>query len=87
MDKYEIEKNIKNIIKRIEDKFNDIYIGFNYLPDSEAYEIWHNREDLEYESPEFKRFTGKLLYDIFLSKGIYNVFISYDYENETRFPD
>ena len=31
MDKYEIEKNIKNIIKRIEEKYNDIYIGFKNL--------------------------------------------------------
>lgn len=80
MNTKEIEKNIKIFIDSVYKKYNNIFIAYEYSVYSECYEIWHNREDLEFEDLEFKRFTGKLLYDLFLSKGIYNVYISYDYE-------
>ncbi len=76
----EIKNNIKEFIKIIEEKYDNIFISYEYVSDIEGYEIWHNREDLEFEDIEFKRFTGKLLYDMFLSKGFYNLYISYDYE-------
>lgn len=80
MKNFEIKNNIKEFIKIIEKKYDNIFISYEYISDIEGYEIWHNREDLEFEDIEFKRFTGKLLYDMFLSKGFYNLFMSYDYE-------
>lgn len=80
MNEKEIKKNIKKFINLVLEKYGNIFIAFEYSAISECYEIWHNQEYLEYEDTEFKKFTGKLLYDLFLSKGVYNVYISYDYE-------
>ncbi|NQV18822.1 MAG: hypothetical protein HQ534_09795 [Armatimonadetes bacterium] len=80
MNEKDIKISIKKFINLVLDKYDNIFIAFEYSAISECYEIWHNQEYLEYEDTEFKKFTGKLLYDLFLSKGIYNVYISYDYE-------
>ena len=80
MNEKEIKINIRKFINLVLEKYNNIFITFKYSAISECYVIWHNQEYLEYEDTEFKKFTGKLLYDLFLSKGVYNVYISYDYE-------
>ena len=80
MNKKEIKSSIKKFIELVLEKYDNIFIAFEYSAISECYEIWHNQEYLEYEDTKFKKYTGKLLYDLFLSKGVYNVYISYDYE-------
>ena len=80
MNEKEIKRSVKKFIDLVLEKYDNIFIAFEYSAISECYEIWHNQEYLEYKDTEFKKFTGKLLYDLFLSKGIYNVYISYDYE-------
>ena len=78
MNKKQIINCIKAVIRLIKLEYKDLYV--DYVTHQDCYEIWHNSEDLEFKNPDFKKFTGSLLYDFFLSRNITNVFINYNYE-------
>ena len=76
-DKKTVEK-IAKVIELIKAKFR-IGMGYEYDPVDDVYFIWHNREDLEYESMDFNNYVPKVLYKYFFSEGYPNVCFSFDH--------
>jgi uncharacterized UPF0160 family protein len=72
----DMKNRIEDVIKRISSKYPKLIIGYKF--DGECYFIWHNDEHLEYEDEEFRRYTGKLLYDYFIKDDFFNVYMTYD---------
>ena len=71
--KNEIYDNlINNFINLIKDKFSPIKCEVEYDHEKEGYSIWHNREDLEFDSEEFDNFSNKLFFEELFSKGVPN---------------
>ncbi|MCF7913197.1 MAG: hypothetical protein K9M99_11755 [Candidatus Cloacimonetes bacterium] len=80
--KNNIENKIEEVVKKISSKYPKIIIGYNF--DEGCYFIWHNNKHLEYEDKEFRRYTGKLLFDYFFEHDIFNVCISYDLDESLK---
>jgi len=75
-----IKDKIEFFINQVKDIYKDIYIDYFYNSDTDVYEIWHNKKELEYKNHEFRKFTGKLLTELFIADGIYNIYMTYNYE-------
>ncbi len=69
---------IKKVISRIKEKYN-IFITYDYNEEDDLYEIWHNRENLEYHDEEFDTYVSKILDKYLFSEGYPNVYFTYDY--------
>lgn len=81
----QIINNIKTFISEVKKDYQNIYIDYTYNQEDEVYEIWHNREDLEYSDTDFRHLTGKLLTELFLNKNIVNIYITYNHEKSAAF--
>ncbi len=73
-----IEELISQFKKKVQNKYSDIYISFQYLAESDYYKIWHNRPDLD-DDNDFNKWTAELLIEMFDSSGIMNVLFTYSY--------
>jgi len=80
----QIVDKISIFIDEVKKRYVNIYIDYTYNLENDVYEIWHNREDLEYTDTEFRHLTGKLLTELFLNNNIVNVYITYDYEKAKK---
>lgn len=80
----QIVDKISIFIDAVKKRYVNIYIDYTYNLENDVYEIWHNREDLEYTDTEFRHLTGKLLTELFLNNNIVNVYITYDYEKAKK---
>ena len=79
--KFVIEEKINNFIALVSEKYPQLFVGYEKNSRTNIYKIWHNNEDLEYNNKDFRIFTGRLLTEIFLDSDIFNVYMTYDYDN------
>jgi hypothetical protein len=74
-----MNKIIDKVIKIIRDKYPEIYIDYDYLEDSNTYEIWFNKIELR-EDLKFQSFIGRLIKEYLHPNSIYNFYIDYNEE-------
>jgi tetratricopeptide (TPR) repeat protein len=75
-----IEEQIIQFKKEIQEKYSFINIGYEYNKDDDIYDIWHDNDELEFNDSEFQCFSGDLISKLFYDKNITNVFFAYDYD-------
>lgn len=70
---------IGKFINTIKDRYSELHIDYEYDPELDEYDIWHNNAELEFHNEEFISYVGKIARDILFSNYIYNFSFGYDY--------
>lgn len=74
-----MENIINEIVTKIREKYEKLYVSYEYDESENHYEIWYNNKELDSDEA-FQLFIGELIYDYLLPKKIFNVSFYYNYE-------
>lgn len=74
------EKYIKEFVDKIQEKYPDLTIKYEYDSEDNTYDVWHNSEEMQFRNSEFLVFVGQLIKEILDKNGVYNFSFGYDYK-------
>lgn len=70
---------INEFISDIKKQFPSLHIDYEYDPETNEYDIWHNNEELEFRNEKFVSYIGDKAEEILFKNDIYNFSFGYDY--------
>jgi hypothetical protein len=75
-----IEQSVMMFMDLVNEKCNGlIHIEYEYQPEQDVYDIWHDNHSLDYNN-KFAIYIGERIREVFFNNGIYNISFGYDYK-------